>query len=748
MGLSMYSKNHKSRQFLSGALKSLIGCTNYKKCSGIDIFNHQSIRVRVCAVFICSLLSISGCQESSTGFGGGPPLNDESQPLSGGAVTPYTNQNVNGALQGEVWSASESSRMNLRTGEVKILAGNPVYPSKDGREYAELVSEYKTYLDEPCGFLSVKTDAIVIRDSVTDHPNRLIELRAIVRGPVVFSPDRQTLAVWASNSGPCAESFDDRFVTLLNRNGEVIVRSNDSVVGFDWMPDNRLAFMLLDEGVYKLAIESEPNTLNGSFTANLPALPGSPSRFRISPDGTQVLFEVVSGTPVALTAFEFREASVWIMDIDGSNLRQLADTSRPPTPANDKPRINQPVWSPDSQQVLMTENYKSGSQFVSGVDSNSPTLESVELYTANYDYLTYVMPANSALTLLPPESFSPTGVRPLSSSNAQGRVTALSINPLFRQSWTPAVEQSTPSSGSFPKPNGQVNRGFSGHVYVEAGFGDSNADVALAKINLATNEKSIIELDANSDYFGVFDISKSTNRIAMYHFESYDEEYLNIYDASGQQLNSFILANSNYDYSEFGRNFQISPVNENLIAWSFNDFDIDRRGIVVLDAQASTFMHVFDERRYEDFSWFPNGDMLLVEGTKVYRARANTTGFSAAELLFEHTEFPRGVAVAPDGQRLAFHSLGKVFTINLDGSGLVKVFSPTTHRFGSPQWSPDGQFLLINGDGPDFVDDTKFFVKSDAMNLPMYWDYIQDTIMKIGEAATTDHDYDGQIVLR
>lgn len=396
----------------------------------------------------------------------------------------------------------------------------------------------------------------------------------------------------------------------------------------------------------------------------------------------------------------------------------------------------------------MTENYKTGSLWVSGADATSPTLESIELFTVNYKHLTYIVPANSELTLLPPQTFSPTGVRPLLTSNALAQVGPLNVNPLRRQSWTPEVEQSTSSSSSLPRPNGRVNRGFTGHVYVEAGFRDSDADVAIAKINLATNEKSIIELDTKIDSFGAFDISKSTNRIVMFHTESYNEEYINIYDASGQRLNSFIQANNNYDYSEFGSNIQISPVNEDMIAWSFNDWDLDRRGIVVLDAQASVFDHVFDERRCNDFSWFPNGDMLLVNGTKVYRARANGNGFDPAELLFEHTVNPGGVAVSPSGQRLAFHSLGNVFTINLDGSGLVKAMSPTTHRFGGPQWSPDGQVLLLNAEEAEFGYGSKYFVRADAMNMPLYTDYIQDGVMKLGEAAPAEHDYDGQIVLR
>jgi len=568
----------------------------------------------------------------------------------------------------------------------------------------------------------------------------LIETRGIFGGPVDFSPDGQTLAVWATNSGPCADSFDEFFAVLLNRNGEVIARSDERVVSFDWMPDNRLAFLLNDNDVYKLIIEDERHSFFGSIVATLPPLPGSPSRFRVSPDGTQVLFEVFIGGPVALTFFEFREATVWIMNIDGTNLRQLADTSREKISESDEPLINQPVWSPDSQNVLITENYKFGTHTASVTDIESPTLESTEIFVVNYNYLTYIMPANSPLTLLPPESFSPTGVRPLMTSNQLGEALPRDINPMTRQTWTSAIVQSPTTTGAFPRPNGQVNRGMPGYIYVETYFRDTDADVAITKINLASNEKSVIEFDSPIDSFGGFDVSRSQTRIAMFQRESSDEMYVNIYDERGQILKSYRQANSNYNYTQYGSKVRISPQNEDFVAWPFWNRDNNDQGIVVVNAQTNQ-IDVFDNRRYEEFSWFPNGDLLLAEKTRVYRARTNGTGFDAPELLFEHVVDLGDIEVSPNGQRLVFHSLGNIFTVNLDGSGLVKVMGSTTHRHRMPAWSPDGQFLLFNTTGSDTTGDvyaysSKHFVSADAKNIPLYREHIQDHVMEIGEAAS------------
>jgi len=379
------------------------------------------------ALLLALVLSLAACQDSSQNTGSNTfGLNSNGS---------NSNQNVNGSPQGWIWHSRDGYRVDVSTGERDWLHYY-MYPRADGREYAHFSTKYKTYDVDSCYF-PVTTSAIVIRDSVSLQTTDFMEVHLRISGPVLLSPDGQTLAAWASPNNECANNYYSTYLVILDRSGNTLVFGNGSVQNFDWMPDNRLAFMLEKDGQYKLVIENERNTLFGNVV-NLPPLPGSPARFRISPDGKQVLFEVVSRYPTALTTFSFREATIWIMDIDGSNLRKLADTSRQPTYGI--PRVNQPVWSPDAQNVLMTENYKSGFTPVTGVDSTSLTLESTELATVNYDYMTYIVPANSELTLLPPESFSPTGVRPLFWTNEQGYVQPVQMDPMPRQHWTPKVQ--------------------------------------------------------------------------------------------------------------------------------------------------------------------------------------------------------------------------------------------------------------------------------------------------------------------
>ena len=82
-----------------------------------------------------------------------------------------------------------------------------------------------------------------------------------------------------------------------------------------------------------------------------------------------------------------------------------------------------------------------------------------------------------------------------------------------------------------------------------------------------------------------------------------------------------------------------------------------------------------------DFGLFKTDDLTLLHATKLSNAPFNSWGF---------------ISSSPDGKRLAFTSGGRVFTMNLDGSGLVQVTdSDSDSREYATQWSPDGKYLAF-----------------------------------------------------
>lgn len=711
------------------------------------------LKVEVLIVLL-SALSV-GCESSDppggTPFGTGP-ANPVTQTLAGN--TPYLRTGINGSLTGEIWSAAAGTRLNLETGEIKTISEGLVFPSTDGREYAELINDFQFYPQRGCGGAPIDSNAIFIRDSSTSEVSSSIEVFARLAGPVLISPDGETLALFASSDNVCGDQ-SEYFPTLMSRDGEVISVGSERVVGFDWMPDNRLAFMVLDNGVYKLVIEIEPNTFSGFVSANLRELDGFASRFRVSPDGEQVLIEVVTELPPTLAVLEYREATVWQVNIDGSNLQKLADTSRASTVGNasfSDPLVNQPVWSPDGLNMLVTENYLLGASIiVNGTETENLTyIDSISIAPINQDSVTYVMPASTPLQRLPPASYSASGVRPLFTLDAQGKNGVVGINPIGRQVWTPPVVQAASMAGAFPASNGRVNRNLSGTLYTHTLVTGSSPAAPISTIDLASDELNVIGLNVDDTRTTIarFDVSVSGQRIAALHSASLGDNLVNVYNASGALLQSYSQVTSRYDYSATGA-IQISTADENRVAWLFRSESGDEQGVVVLDVDNGRFVDVFDDRDYDGHTFMPNGDLLLVDANRVFLARTNTTGFASPTSVFDHSEHVLDVVAQSNGQQLAFSSLGGIYTIDADGSNFVRVTAPSSYFYSFPAWSPDGQYLLFRGKARDSVfQNSTYFVSADAKNVGLYGGYLQNNIMQLSESSTEQHRIADRIIWR
>ena len=708
----MCQRNKTTRQVLGFELKILISITT-----------------------LCFLLT--ACDGGGQ-IGGATLTSNELHPSSGSTQKPYPDRNINGSVQGEIWDSAEGIRVDVSTGEsVRVSAyENPVYPRADGREYVELEQKYRYYGSESCGgFLGSHSTAIKIRDSSTLQVTDFMEMRLRLHGPVLLSPDGQTLAAWAQPFDECADD-DDGYVQLFNRTGEYI-RYSKNVLGFDWMPDNRLAYIAYKDGAYKLGVQKERDTFDAWVLATLPPLGGSPTRFRVSPDGQQVLFEVVSGTPHFLTAFDFREATVWIMDIDGANLRQLADTSRPSLYNDidyDDPLINQPVWSLDSQHVLVTEGYKTGATFLTdSIDATQPSIDLLEAITVNLPFTTYLMPTNSALTRLPPSAVSATGVRPLLWSDGRDKLSALTMNPMERHSWTPKVEQAAESSpGNYLRRNGQVNHGLTGTIYYDASEEDKENGV-ITKINLVTNQRMAVQLEDGTDYGEVwkFDVSKSENSIAVIYEDSREVDVIAFFDSAGRNTAKIDLKTDAYDYTEHWNNrLQLSPANEDIIGWQFiSEYEagVDQEwGVVIYDRKTNNITNKF--QKFRAFSWFPNGDLLLVDRGGMFKAAKVDGGFSEPKFMFATANDIFRIDVTPDGNRLLISSNGQVVSTDLRGENQKKLTATTAVRYSVGAQSPDGRVLIVGGreeNGPDENAGPSDFVGADAQNLFLYGDYTQ-----------------------
>lgn len=125
-------------------------------------------------------------------------------------------------------------------------------------------------------------------------------------------------------------------------------------------------------------------------------------------------------------------------------------------------------------------------------------------------------------------------------------------------------------------------------------------------------------------------------------------------------------------------------------------------------------------------AWLPDGRYVYLVGRKLYASTPNSTNAQLLATLNLPANDPGGgdvvgqseIAVSPDGSRIAFTWTQSrassnntvdthIYIAKIDGSELTRVTEvadpsdPIAHSFGSPTWSPDGNWLafglFVNG---------------------------------------------------
>ncbi len=165
-------------------------------------------------------------------------------------------------------------------------------------------------------------------------------------GQVTINPDR--ISFLAAPTG----SFSNQIYLTNVTGGEIELLAETAFIGsYSWSPDGRhvavavdstITVMDQDGGNREVVIEADSST-NPATRVTQPL---------ISPDGTQIAF-VYSTSPLSASgfpAFPWESTEIYVMDIDGGNLRQVTD----------EPDVEKfdPSWSSDGTQIAYTHNTK------------------------------------------------------------------------------------------------------------------------------------------------------------------------------------------------------------------------------------------------------------------------------------------------------------------------------------------------------------------------------------------------------
>jgi len=337
-----------------------------------------------------------------------------------------------------VWVAATGNILNLDTGEVKALPGDSVVPSRDGTHYVQLINDWKSAATD-CGIGFDDYDLLLLRESGTGNV-----ISSISKAQHYFtqklSPDKKSVAVFANTNLICYDSDYDDHLTIFDLDGNEKISADSTVIEYDWLPDNRLGSIISDSQGTRLGVERIRHSFLYDYVLDCSSLSGTPRHLQGSPDGTKLLFELVTKLPPFLSGISYREATVWEVGLDGTGLKQFFGTSRESLigPGLAEPRVNQPTWSPDGTSLLVTENYICGAavSYYGTETENHTYIESVAAVPVTSEDITYVVPHDSQERALPPPQFSEYGGLPIFASRASGTRSITGLNPISEHVWT------------------------------------------------------------------------------------------------------------------------------------------------------------------------------------------------------------------------------------------------------------------------------------------------------------------------
>jgi WD40 repeat protein len=398
----------------------------------------------------------------------------------------------------------------------------------------------------------------------------------------------------------------------------------------------------------------------------------------LSPDGTRLAFTIGN--------FTILENTTWVMNIDGSGLREVAKFEGSSlAPAS---------FSPDGQQLLVSE----GINFAL-VGPGFAVAGCAEMY---------VLPLNAP------------GVITLSTNNPgpalklrrvdedTGEINGKTCQFSRAVSWRNLPDLPPPVAGT-PAQGGGLNRGLSGHTwYSFAG--------ELFRSNLSSGETTKLAAVRNTPYVSLDATEVMVLDTFLAPAINSEDSILTLNANTGAQI-------SRIDFREgFTSPIKLSP-DKTKIASGYKNLDIgDPGGAFIVTVFARDLTDVFVRQdNARSWEWLTDGRLLL---SGVNDIRVLDASFQTTTAIASFTDPVGALAASRDGKKIAFQMAGNIWLMNTDGTGLTKL-TETSRPLGRPEFSPDGRHVLVSsGESPYQV----WAVPADGQRVP---------IMNLGLGSTS-----------
>lgn len=648
------------------------------------------------ALLMVLILGLGAC-------GGGSGSSD---PSPSPQPQPQPTQNINGELKGLLFIEEDGKYLDLSTGKYRQIASDHRYvtttPSYDGKEYVVTVKDVTLKGNAPYNWW---TNTVSIRDIQSGRITNTFEVSETFTVAARLSHDRSVVAaVWRNEVN--GDDFDDERLTIFSRDGEVLSRSDQKEVGsFDWLPDGRLLYTV--KGQFYLT-PNQHSASGGHLIATLDSVPGSPWRFKVSPDGKEVIIEMVTKAPSWLETVTYRNATIWRMNMDGSNLRQFATTTA------DEPRLNNPLWSLDGEKVVVTEGFFSGVMITPDYEWTNPG--EYIILPGPSSGLTFIVPADQQSTItLPPTN---KGERVSALHDVEyGKVKAFWNS--IRDHCTLAPKIDTP-----PETRGSLINTLHGTLY----FLDEDTSedkTAIKRLDLASGTLTDVAVVSNSDTDYFYDriaVSADGEYFAYYHYDiDNNDNRIKFYDKSGQLVsNGYVMVSGSYDYSLLSAPV-FSPVNSDLVMFYVEDNnDDDRLMTIALNWKTGKFIIKVPEGRIP--MWTPEGDILMNANrtSKFFLAKYNGANFEPERLAFEIPVKDRIFypSLSNDGNKMVFQMARHIWSYDVQSNKLnqVTTFSAEGREL-YPAWSPGDSHIMLKMIEGDVGFGRLWVVAADAENI-------------------------------